>query len=122
VFCLTISTGPSGLAVVPDVVAQLWLDAESALTSLGLEVLYMYEPSLTVDPDHVINQSPPGEAEVSAVSVVKVIVSLGPDGSGNRGTDKLVFTVSHKEKGVIKGAHLPHRGYIFVLICDVDRL
>ncbi len=81
VFCLTISTGPSGLVVVPDVVGQLWLDAESALTSVGLEVLYTYEPSLTVDPDYVISQSPAAGAEGPPGSAMRVIVSLGPDGS-----------------------------------------
>ncbi|WP_455366909.1 PASTA domain-containing protein, partial [Kaarinaea lacus] len=77
---LIVSSGPAGTApiVVPDVVGLSQAAAENTITSTGLNVSVSTVASDTVPAGNVISQTPAGGIEVTAGSVVNLVVSSGP--------------------------------------------
>jgi beta-lactam-binding protein with PASTA domain len=77
---LVISSGPAGATpiVVPDVVGLSQAAAEDAITNAGLNASVSTVASDTAPAGNVISQTPAGGIEVTAGSVVSLVVSSGP--------------------------------------------
>jgi hypothetical protein len=77
----------SGLVTVPDIVDSTILEADTAITDLGLIVGNVTEAfSDTIDLGNVISQNPAEAAEVDPGSAVDYVVSKGEDtGTGRSG-------------------------------------
>ena len=73
---LTVSSG-KGMATVPDVVGKTYLDAQSALTQLGFQVVPVYQPDAITPASHVIKTNPAAGQSEPAGSQVIVYVSSG---------------------------------------------
>ncbi len=72
----TVSLGPA-LVTVPDVTKARAETARAQLTALGLQVTVIEVPSLSVDADFVIAQSPSANLRISQGDTVTIHVSLG---------------------------------------------
>lgn len=73
-----LSSGPGGLAVVPELTGRTFESALEALNPIGVIVEQAQENSANVTEGFVTRTEPPAGSRVFQNSVVKVFVSLGP--------------------------------------------